>query len=133
MRATYVPFVLAALAAMQAPALAGQVPPAAAPVTAHHARHHAAHAKAAESLAPIERQTPKPTPISNEGAAPVPDEWVTAPTTPALTETEVAPAVLQIHYPPQGDGFPLGSSPQAMDDREAAKVTGVEMKLPIGQ
>ncbi len=129
MNAKYVPFALAALAAIQAPALADPAQPA-----THHARHHhAARHQAAQALAPIERQTPKVEPASDKTAAPVPNEWVTAPMIPALTETEVAPAVLQIHYPPQGDGFPLGSSPQAMDDREAAKVTGLEMKLPLSQ
>jgi hypothetical protein len=48
-------------------------------------------------------------------------------------ETSVAPSVFQLHYPPQGEGYVTGSSPQAMDDHNAAKATGVQVTVPLQQ
>jgi hypothetical protein len=47
--------------------------------------------------------------------------------------TSVTPSLLQLHYPNVGDGYVEGSSPAAMDDRNAAKAPGVEMQVPLKQ
>ncbi len=98
----------------------------------HHARHH--HHRHADHTAALQNLTRPPSPpVTARTQAPIPDETVTAPASSSNPSPSVEPAVIQIHYPPMGDGYPLGSSPQAMDDREAAKVTGLEVKLPLGQ
>ncbi len=120
-------FTLLAGVAFTAPALAGPAPSA--PV-AHHSRHHTRSATRQAAIAPL--TTPGPaTPAVDKNSAPVPNEWVTAPIDNTDQHTTFAPSVMQIHYPPQGDGYTLGSSAQAMDDREAAKVTGLLMKMPL--
>jgi hypothetical protein len=117
---------LFASVAFAAPGLAETTQPSA-PV--HHARRHARTIRQQAALAPLTKASPaKPAADTN---APVPNEGVTAPIDNTDQQTSVAPSVMQIHYPPQGDGYTLGSSAQAMDDREAAKVTGVQMKVPL--
>jgi hypothetical protein len=82
----------------------------------------------------IARLTPAShAPEADPNAAPVPNENVTPPIDNSDQSASVAPAVMQIHYPPQGDGYVSGSSAQAMDDREAAKVTGVQIHMPLDQ
>jgi hypothetical protein len=61
----------------------------------------------------------------------MPNDSVSAPIPPSSTETQVAPSVFQLHYPPQGEGYVTGSSPQAMDDHNAAKATGVQVTVPL--
>jgi hypothetical protein len=119
-------FALLAGVAFAAPAIA-DVAPAVAPV--HHTRHHVRTAKHDAPIAPLTAPTAVK-PVA-DNTAPVPNEWVTAPIDNTDQDTSVAPAVMQIHYPPMGDGYTLGSSAQAMDDREAAKVTGVQVKVPL--
>jgi hypothetical protein len=63
----------------------------------------------------------------------VPNDSVSAPIPESSPETQVAPSVFQLHYPPQGEGYVNGSSPQAMDDRNAAKATGVQVTVPLQQ
>jgi len=99
----------------------------------HAARHHARAARRSAALAPVPAQKPAPSTIARETAAPTPNESVTPPPDQSGQSTSVAPAVMQLHYPPMGDGYTTGSSAQAMDDREAAKVTGVQLKVPLGQ
>jgi hypothetical protein len=113
--------------------LALAVSPAAANRKTHHAAHrHATRRQAASNqVAPL---TPAAhAPVADASAAPVPNETVTAPIDNSDQTTSLAPAVMQIHYPPQGDGYVSGSSAQAMDDREAAKVTGLQAHIPLGQ
>jgi hypothetical protein len=85
------------------------------------------------AAAPLQPVAPQSRPTPTDTAAPIPNSSVTPPIDNSDQETTVAPAVMQIHYPPQGDGYTSGSSAQAMDDREAAKVTGVLVKVPLGQ
>ena len=93
--------------------------------------HHKRHAPA-KATAPLASAAPAPV-APTSSPAPVPNEAVAAPIDNQSTETSVAPSVFQLHYPPQGDGYTTGSSSQALDDREAAKATGVEMKVPLPQ
>jgi hypothetical protein len=129
MQNTPLAFALTLLAgvAFTAPALAEttQTTP-----VAHHSRHHTRNTSPQAGIAPLKTPTPV-TPAVDRNSAPVPNEWVTAPIDNTDQETTFAPSVMQIHYPPQGDGYTLGSSAQAMDDREAAKVTGLQMKMPL--
>lgn len=106
-----------------------------APMAGHHASRHHRHAQQRKvaAIAPLHAQPPAGQPTTAPTTAPTPNEWVTAPPDRSGQETSVAPTVMQIHYPPMGDGYTTGSSAQAMDDREAAKVTGVQVKVPLGQ
>ncbi len=97
-------------------------------VSVHHHRRHAA-----TKLPPLANAAPASPAPPASSPAPVPNEAVNAPIDDNTRETSVAPSVFQLHYPPQGDGYTTGSSSQAMDDREAAKATGVQMKVPLPQ
>jgi hypothetical protein len=122
---------LTASIGLAAPALADTAQPT---TPAHHTRHHVHHtARHQTALAPLTPVKPAPAPVTAQNTAPMPNESVTAPIDNHDQDTSVAPAVMQIHYPPMGDGYTTGSSAQAMDDREAAKVTGVQVKVPLGQ
>ncbi len=106
--------------------------PAAAPP--HHAAVHHHRRHAAAKPAPIASGALPATPAApTSSPAPVPNEAVAAPIDDPSPQTSVAPSVFQLHYPPQGDGYTTGSSSQAMDDREAAKATGVQVKVPLPQ
>ena len=98
----------------------------------HQHRRHLARG-AARPVQPLAAQQPASTGPSNVGPAPVPNQAVAAPIDDPNPTASVAPSVFQLHYPPQGDGYVTGSSSQAMDDREAAKATGVEVKVPLPQ
>ena len=69
---------------------------------------------------------------STTSPAPIPNESVSPPDAPP-PKAEISPRSFQLHYPPVGDGYVTGSSSQAMDDREAAKATGVQMTVPLPQ
>ena len=124
------PFVTILALLTSAPAFAQAADSARPP---HHKHHHIRHARRQAAIAPLTAAKPGPQPVSAENNAPVPNESVTAPPDRSGQETSVAPAVMQIHYPHLGDGYTEGSSAQAMDDRQAAKVTGVQVKVPLGQ
>ena len=100
------------------------------PVARHRAVHHRRQT-AAPVAQPAAARTPAGPPVA--GPAPVPNDSVTAPNPTQAGDPMVAPSVFALHYPPQGEGYVTGSSPQAMDDRNAAKVTGVQMTLPLTQ
>ncbi len=106
---------------------AGSVP--AQHVSTHHHRRHAA----AKPATPVASAAPASAAVPASSPAPVPNEAVNAPIDNAGPDASVAPSVFQLHYPPQGDGYTTGSSSQALDDREAAKATGVEVKVPLPQ
>jgi hypothetical protein len=115
--------------ALAHPAFADTMPGKAHPRPVHHAAHHS-------RLAATSTITPLTAPArlaASDNAAPVPDLAIAPPVDTADQTTSLAPAVMQIHYPPQGDGYVSGSSAQAMDDRDAAKVTGVLLHMPLGQ
>jgi hypothetical protein len=133
---------VAAAPACAAPAVATQsAGPSADPATPpgpsrrphRHAHvHHRAADRATASLQPLPPAAPVDRP--GTGPAPVPNLGVTPPVDNARQEqTEVQPSVFQLHYPSQGEGYVTGSSPQAMDDRNAAKATGVELTIPLKQ
>ncbi len=102
------------------------------PAAAHTPRHRL-HRHDLAAISPIRPLTAPARPKDRVAPAPMPDQAVTAPIDRSDQTTSLAPAVMQIHYPPQGDGYVSGSSAQAMDDREAAKVTGVLLRMPLGQ
>jgi hypothetical protein len=115
--------------------LSARADPAAPLHTHHRAPHH--RVRMARAVMPVAAARPPPPPPAQApaavGPAPVPNEAVSAPIPPSLPAVSAAPSVFQLHYPPQGDGYVTGSSPQAMDDRNAAKATGVEVKVPLEQ
>ena len=104
--------------------------PAANSVRVHHThhvhhRHHAATASLRPPPAPADHETAdsQPAPVPNENVSDVPPGQAHA--------TQVTPSLLQLHYPHVGDGYVQGSSPAAIDDRNAAKAPGVEMQMPL--
>jgi hypothetical protein len=106
-------------------------PEHAAPKPAHHI-HHARHTHHPARPAP-----PAPPAVAQNAAtqgtqpAPVPNENVDDVPPGQAPATHVTPSMLQLHYPNVGDGYIPGSSPSAMDDRNAAKAPGVEVQVPI--
>jgi hypothetical protein len=101
--------------------------------TTHPAHHHRPRHRRLSALGPVQPFTAPAGPASADASAPVPNPGITPPVDTADQSASLAPAVMQIHYPPQGDGYTSGSSAQAMDDHDAAKVTGLELRMPIGQ
>jgi hypothetical protein len=94
--------------------------------TVRHARHH--------TVKPPPRLNATVAPPQLPGSpAPVPDENAAAPPDDKPQQAEVSPGIMQLHYPPMGNGYIPGSSPQAMDDRRTAKAGGVEVTLPLHQ
>jgi len=126
---------ISALTLAALPAFATTPPAAAKPAAkpAAHRHHHTARHRRMAQATPIQPIAPQSRPAPTETAAPVPNTAVTPPVDNADQHMSVAPAVMQIHYPPMGDGYTTGSSAQAMDDREAAKVTGLQVHVPLGQ
>ncbi len=112
------------------PAVAAPASSQASPARLHHTRRHHHALAAAPSAGP---EAPAAQPANTTTAAPVPDEAVTPPVDNPSPSANLAPSVFQLHYPPQGDGYVTGSSPQAMDDRNAAKATGMQATVPLPQ
>jgi hypothetical protein len=54
-----------------------------------------------------------------------------APPDTAPAHIAAAPEVFQLHYPPTGDGYTYGSSPNALDDDAAKKAPGVQVRVPL--
>jgi hypothetical protein len=126
---------LVTLLAAAVPAAAAQPspPPRVHQAAAHHGAARLRARRASNRFAARQRPAPMPEARSETGPAPVPDEAIFPPIDDPQPQTSVAPAVIQLHYPWQGDGYVSGSSPQAMDDREAAKVTGIQITVPLQQ
>jgi hypothetical protein len=106
------------------------------PAPAHpvHRAHHARHVRrAAPPPPPAAKAASLPPALAGTEPAPVPDEAVSDVPPGQAPATRVTPSMLQLHYPNVGDGYVQGSSPQAMDDRNAAKAPGVEMQVPLRQ
>jgi hypothetical protein len=106
---------------------------AAAPIRHTHHADRVRHAHRA--ISPPARQTAARPPAADAGTepAPVPNEAVSDVPPGQAPDTRVTPSMLQLHYPNVGDGYVQGSSPQAMDDRNAAKAPGVEVQVPLQQ
>jgi hypothetical protein len=106
-----------------------------APVASH--RHHARHTRHlhrhSASLATVPAARQQPAAIAGTQPAPVPNEDVSDVPPGQAPATSVTPSLLQLHYPNVGDGYVEGSSPAAMDDRNAAKAPGVEVQVPLKQ
>jgi hypothetical protein len=99
----------------------------------HQLRRKSAGMARKAAITPLPAQARPGSPAAEE-PAPVPNLAVDAPIdNTKQQQTEVEPSVFQLHYPPQGEGYVTGSSAQAMDDREAAKATGVEITVPLPQ
>ena len=95
--------------------------------------HHVTHKPRQSQQLALTRPAILPTPPAppRVGPAPTPNDGVTAPVENPDPKTDLQPSVFSLHYPPQGDGYTTGSSPQAMDDRNAAKATGVQLTVPL--
>jgi hypothetical protein len=97
--------------------------------------HHQAHSNTPHRTrtagSPARPAPPRRNPGSALTAAPVPNESVRAPTSPVESRTHAEPTLFDLGNKYQGDGYVYGSSPQAMDDRRAMKVPGIEVKVPL--
>jgi hypothetical protein len=98
-----------------------------------HRAHHARHVRKADLATAAAKPASLPAAIAGTEPAPVPNEAVNDVPPGQAPETRVTPSMLQLHYPSVGDGYVQGSSPQAMDDRNAAKAPGVEVQVPLKQ
>jgi hypothetical protein len=92
----------------------------------HVTRHHAAPPPAQRT----ESETRAPTPPAYS-EAPTPDSNLLPPHEYIPPDTSVVPGTLQLHYPPSGNGYVTGSSPQALDDDRTAKVPGLTLHVPL--
>jgi hypothetical protein len=96
---------------------------------------HPHHVRSLHARAPAAAQSGRPTALpghkGSESAAPVPNEQVAAPAAPEESRTHVTPTLFDLGMSYQGDGYPYGSSPQAMDDRRSAHVPGISLKVPL--
>jgi hypothetical protein len=127
------------LAASTMPALGQEAPASAAPApVVHHPvhrprpHHHRAHHRtAATATGTLEPQAPAPVQRPAYTDAPRPDADLLPPKEYVPPNAAVIPGTMQLHYPPSGEGYVPGSSPQAMDDARTAKVPGVTLHLPI--
>jgi hypothetical protein len=97
----------------------------------HHARRHRAHHHADNLPAPQPHQDVAVSPALPGSPAPVPDEATLPPTHESSPSTNVSPAIMGLHYPEVGNGYVPGSSPQAMDDKNAASAGGVQVTVPL--
>ncbi len=101
-------------------------------VRAHlHARRHVTHRHAANPPAPPPRPDATNPPPLPGSPAPVPDEAALPPEHQSSQSTDVSPAIMGLHYPEVGNGYVPGSSPQAMDDKNAASAGGVQVTVPL--
>ena len=108
-----------------------QAPPAA-PRSIHstvHRHRHRRHTVAPKP--PPEAQTAAPVQAPVYTEAPTPNGNLLPPQESVPPNTAVLPGTMQLHYPPSGEGYVPGSSPQAMDDARTAKVPGVTLHVPI--
>jgi hypothetical protein len=101
----------------------------------HPVRHHArrgSHARHHTAPPPtnVEPQARAPTPPAFS-EAPTPNDNLLPPHEYIPPATAVVPGTLQLHYPPSGNGYVTGSSPQALDDDRTAKVPGVTLHVPL--
>ncbi|MBV9654550.1 MAG: hypothetical protein JOZ42_08300 [Acetobacteraceae bacterium] len=118
MRRLPLPFVLLLLA------LAAAAPAPHTKTHHHHASNKQAHVRPAPRAPKVSRAEPA-TP------APLPNESVSAPVAPEESRTRVTPTLFDLGEKYQGDGYPYGASPQAMDDRRSAHVPGISVKVPL--
>jgi len=91
-----------------------------------HANHH--HAAPPPDNTDVESRAPTPPAYSE---APTPNDNLLPPHEYIPPATSVLPGTLQLHYPPSGNGYVTGSSPQALDDDRTAKVPGVTLHVPL--
>lgn len=125
--------ILMATAVLAAPIRAqAQAPAPATPAPVHHHRHH--HA-VYHRPPPAPPASPEAAPQASAGTspAPVPNENIGPPQAPPDTSTQVDPGTLHIHYPPLGNGYLPGSSPQDMANTQTPQVPGVTVKMPLQQ
>jgi hypothetical protein len=111
------------------PATGDQGPGPRRAVQHHHAAHHIRETR---GIAPLPAP-PRPRQAATVSAAPVPNESITPPAADPNPVTTLEPRVFSLHYPPQGDGYPPGSSAQDMADEGAARVNGVQLTVPLNQ
>jgi hypothetical protein len=129
-------FCLAAAVALGvAPGTAGAAAPqpaqpAAPDLPVHHrARHH--HHYRRHPPPPLASLRPSPRPAADYTEAPRPRADLLPPKEAIPPSTAIVPGNLQLHYPPSGEGYVRGSSPQAMDDERTAKFPGVTLHVPL--
>lgn len=125
-------WMLAAAAPLPPDAPAGTAPAAhpRTPARSQPHRHHR-HRRQATEAGKVTAPAPGARPSDGLEPAPVPNRDVGPPAAPAPTGAEVTGERLQIHYPPVGDGFLPGSSSTVIDNARAAKVPGVQVKIPV--
>ena len=89
-------------------------------------------APAAQPPAPIGSPAPSQAEAGTT-PAPMPNEDIGPPRAPTDTSASVDPGSLSIHYPPLGNGYLPGSSPQDMANTQTPKVPGVTVNMPLQQ
>jgi hypothetical protein len=118
------------MASAPAAAPAGHAASPTHPVRRH--RRHTVRYHRAAPAAPPSQPAPQAA-ADGTTPAPVPNEDVGPPRKAPDTDASVDPGTLQIHYPPLGNGYLPGSSPQDMANTQTPKVPGVTVNVPLQQ
>ncbi len=113
-------------------ARAQTAPPPAKPVPHHH-HHRVTHHLRPQPGAPIPQPAPSETDAAGTTPAPVPNEDIGPPRAAEQTSPSLDPGSLRLHYPPLGDGYLPGSSPQDMANTQTPKVPGATYTVPLQQ
>ncbi len=99
---------------------------------AHHHRHRTHHVH----VPPAPPSVPAPASEADADGttpAPVPNQDIGPPGAQASTSPSLDPGSLHLHYPPLGDGYLPGSSPQDMANTQTPKVPGAVYTVPLQQ
>ncbi len=108
------------------------VPSPATPVHRHRHRHTARH-PLTQAPSPVPPPARSDADAAGTTPAPVPNEDIGPPRVPPGTSPSLDPGSLHLHYPPLGDGYLPGSSPQDMANSQTPKVPGATYTVPLQQ
>lgn len=97
-------------------------------------RHRARHRRApAVTPGRVTAPAPRPPDAARLAPAPLPNRDAAPPPAPPQSGAQVSGERLQIHYPAIGDGYLPGSSSVVIDNARAARVPGVQVRIPVSQ
>ena len=119
------------LAALPGIAVAQPSPAPVKPPAHHHHRHRTRHIHVPPTPAPP--PAAPETDAAGTTPAPVPNEDIGPPNTQSSASPSLDPGSLHLHYPPLGDGYLPGSSPQDMANTQTPKVPGAVYTVPLQQ
>jgi hypothetical protein len=97
----------------------------------HRHLHHRTRHLHLQTQVPVPDAARPETDAAGTTPAPMPNEDIGPPRAPASTSPSLDPGSLHLHYPPLGDGYLPGSSPQDMANSQTPKVPGATYTVPL--